>query len=474
MVKIEPFILEKQCELVPSAPVLVGVSGGADSMYLWLALMESGYSVIVAHFDHQLRHESAEDAAWVQEQAENRGCLFVLGRADVAALVKEKRGSLEEVARDARYRFLFETAERLHCQAVAVGHTADDQVETVLLHLLRGSGLNGLSGMRYRSFLEAYSTEIPLVRPLLGTWRQDIERSLRMQEISYRQDSSNFDLTFLRNRIRHILLPHLETYNPQIRRLLWQTAFLLQMDEQIIEEAVATAWERCVVEHRGDLVIFSTACFFIESDAIQRRLLWRAAILCSSDKRGSDFQSIERAWHFLRGRSPGVVELQGKVQVVLDAEHIYVAKLGQIPVSANWPAVQRGASIYLEIPGRVDLEKGWCLEASVIENSFVNWNQLEKNPYEVYLDGEKLQSPLMVRSRQPGDRFWPLGMANGPMRLSDFMVNAHIPRPARDTWPLVFSADALVWVVGVRLAHPFRITQNTRKIVRLRLLRRSG
>jgi len=467
-------VLEQRCGLAPSEPVLVGVSGGADSMYLWLTLMEAGYPVIVAHFDHQLRRESAEDAAWVQEQAKNRGCLFVMGRADVAALANEMRGSLEEVAREARYRFLFETAERLHCQAVAVGHTADDQVETVLLHLLRGSGLSGLSGMRYRSFLETFSKKIPLVRPLLGVWRRDIEQFLRTREIHYRQDSSNLDVSFLRNRIRHVLLPHLETYNPQIRRLLWQMAFSLQMDWQIVEEVVAIAWKRCLVEHGDDLIIFSATRFWAEAEAVQSHLLRRAAILCSADKRGSDFQSLERARRFLGERSPGVIELQGKVQIALDAEHIYVTKLGQIPVSANWPAIQREALIRLEIPGQVDLERGWCLEASVVEDPSAAWNQLGKTPYEVYLDGERLQSPLLVRARRPGDRFWPLGMSHGPMRLSDFMVNARLPRPARDTWPLVFSAEDLVWVAGVRLAHPFRVTQNTRKVVRLRLFRRSN
>ena len=150
--------------------------------------------------------------------AEERGLSFVLGCTDVSALAEEQKLSIEEAARVARYRFLFEQARQLKAQAVAVAHNADDQVETVLMHLLRGAGLGGLKGMPYRAILPVWDEAIPLVRPLLGVWRSEIEVYCRQHSLEPIEDASNQDTTFFRNRLRHQLLPTLQEYNPQGQR----------------------------------------------------------------------------------------------------------------------------------------------------------------------------------------------------------------------------------------------------------------
>ncbi|MBL8102073.1 MAG: tRNA lysidine(34) synthetase TilS, partial [Anaerolineales bacterium] len=166
-------ILKNECGLLKDRPVVVGVSGGPDSLCLMETLRKAGYPVIVAYFDHQLRPESAADARMVEKTANRLMLACYLDGADVRAHAEGKKLSIEEAARNLRYRFLFNLARRYNAQAVAVGHTADDQVETVLMHFLRGSGIAGLKGMSYRSIIPVFDPEIPVVRPLLDMWREE-------------------------------------------------------------------------------------------------------------------------------------------------------------------------------------------------------------------------------------------------------------------------------------------------------------
>ncbi len=460
-------LLREICGLNKNAPILVGVSGGPDSVFLWRHLLELGFPVIVAHFDHGLRPDSRADAEWVREQATHLNCRFVLGQNEVKAYAKQTGLSLEAAARQMRYRFLFETAEANACQAVAVGHTADDQVETVLLHLLRGSGLRGLCGMRFCTILEKFSTKIPLVRPLLGVWRRDIERYLEQAGISYRQDVTNRDPRFLRNRVRHELLPILETYNPQIRRHLWRMAFSLQADYQIIDQVVKNAWQRCLGEERPGCLTFKRAEFCAEAEGVQAYLIKEAASRFLREQYGGNFVAITRVMRFIQGGHPGQVEMEGGVQVVLDRSLIYFFPRGNWPVMPHWPLVAPGISLKVSAPERLVLAEGWVLETSLLRAKEVSIPE-EPDLFTAYLDFTTVGLPLLVRTRKPGDRFWPYGMPK-PMRLSDFMVNVHLPRWTRDRWPLVFSGDSLVWVPGFRIAHPYRLTPLTREVLVLRI-----
>ena len=188
-------VLQDECQIESDRAILVAVSGGPDSLCISEFMHEDGFPLVVAHFDHNLRPESANDAEFVRRYAQQRGVRFIFGQGDVKARVKQTQETVEEAARNARYQFLFATAEEIGAQAVVVGHSADDQVETLLMHLLRGSGLSGLGGMSYRWQPNAWHAEIPLVRPLLGTWRQEIlafcqERGLSPVEDQTNQDSS--------------------------------------------------------------------------------------------------------------------------------------------------------------------------------------------------------------------------------------------------------------------------------------------
>ena len=231
------------CRLDPSRPLLIGVSGGPDSLCLAHALHALHYHLLIAHFDHHLRPESSTEARMVQDWSAANRLPFLLGEGDVRSFAKTQRLSIEEAARTLRYRFLFAQARQHQAQAVAVAHNADDQVETILMHLLRGAGLSGLKGMLPVSLNEGWDETIPLVRPLLGVWRKDIEDYCTTQHLAPNLDASNDDTTYYRNRLRHQLVPHLETYNPQIRQVIWRTGRALAGDADTVDAALASAWQ---------------------------------------------------------------------------------------------------------------------------------------------------------------------------------------------------------------------------------------
>ena len=202
-------IFRDNCKLTRDRPILVGVSGGPDSLCLMESLRQEGYSVIVAHFNHQLRPDSDVEANSLEKTVSRKNIPSIFDSGDVRGYAESEGLSIEEAAREMRYRFLFEQARDCNAQALAVGHTADDQVETVLMHFLRGAGLTGLKGMTYRSFLPAFDERMPIVRPLLDIWREETVVFCAANGLRPYYDPSNDSLNFLRNRIRHLLIPHL-------------------------------------------------------------------------------------------------------------------------------------------------------------------------------------------------------------------------------------------------------------------------
>jgi tRNA(Ile)-lysidine synthase len=223
-------VLRDECKLVKDRPIIVGVSGGPDSLCLMEALRQAGYKVIVAHFDHQLRPESADDAHAVEKIASRLMLASMIDGADVRAHAELNKLSIEEAARNLRYRFLFGLAHDYDAQAVAVGHTADDQVETVLMHFLRGSGLAGLKGMSHCTIVETFDPLIPIIRPLLDYWREETVVYCAANGLRPHYDSTNDSLNFQRNRIRHLLLPTLESYNPKFREAVHRMSQSLKAD----------------------------------------------------------------------------------------------------------------------------------------------------------------------------------------------------------------------------------------------------
>jgi tRNA(Ile)-lysidine synthase len=220
----------------PDAPALIGVSGGRDSVVLLHALYHAGFqNLFVCHLDHGLREESEADAAFVAELAKKRGLPFASERVDVARLARQKKQSLETAARDARYAFFARCAERFDTRRLWLAHHADDQVETFLFNLLRGAGPGGLSAMSPLSERSIDGTALEIARPLLATWRDEIDQYATKHALIHREDASNADTRFTRNRIRHTVLPALTAaMGRDVRTALWRAAELLRAEDALL------------------------------------------------------------------------------------------------------------------------------------------------------------------------------------------------------------------------------------------------
>ncbi len=463
-----------ECGLTREQPVLVGVSGGPDSLCLVYGLAQLGFPVISAHFDHRLRPTSAAEAERVHTFAARLNVPFVSGHQDVAEYARQERRSLEEAARILRYRFLFAEARRAGAQAVAVGHTADDQVETFLMHLLRGAGTRGLSGMPFRAVLPEWDTQTPLVRPLLPFWRAETVAYCLEQGLDPIYDLSNEDPKFFRNRLRRELIPFLETYNPQIRQGLWRTARLMEAEEALHQWAVARAWEDCLAEKQAGAVALRLPAFRQLIPGLQHGVLRHALAQLNPTLRDVDFTAVERAVSWLNQPGEGQVDLVQGLRLFIEADCAWVVGPEPLSPAAEWPQLA-AESLPLPVPGEVDLGNGWRLVSAWADAvGLPGSDLLSTSPWEAWLDAASLPGNLQVRSIIPGDRFQPLGMSGHSLKLADFWINQKLPRRARAHWPLVTVGESILWVPGYRLAFPYRLQAGTRQALHLRLFRSEG
>ncbi|MDX1438165.1 MAG: tRNA lysidine(34) synthetase TilS, partial [Anaerolineales bacterium] len=256
--------------------ILVGISGGPDSLCLFDLMADAGWNIAAAHLDHSLRPGSAHEARVVREWVEARSIPFYSETRDVRAHAGQNKLSLEEAARDLRYAYLFELAGSVGAAAVAVGHHADDQVETVLMHFLRGSGLRGLRGMQATGYLAQYSPRIPLVRPLLNVWRSQILAYCREKAFVPIEDETNLDPSMMRNRIRLELVPELESYNPRIREIISRSAKVFAGNEQLLDEYLQNTWDLAVAGAAESWIRFDAQKFADCSPPMQRLLVRKA------------------------------------------------------------------------------------------------------------------------------------------------------------------------------------------------------
>ena len=458
---------QNECGLLFDRPVLVGVSGGPDSLCLLHVLHAAGYPVIAAHFDHHLRADSNLDANFVAGVANTWGVPFVGGAGDVPGFSREAGLSLEEGARTLRYRFLFEQARHFRAQAVAVGHTAEDQVETVLMHFLRGAGLDGLKGMLPRTTLPVWDAGIPLVRPLLEIHRAEVELYCRENGVQPWFDPTNLDTTIFRNQLRHELIPFLESYNARFREGITRMAKTLAADQKTLQEITDLAWQACLLCLAPTYLALSTPGFFQQMVGVQRRLLRKGIAFLRPGLRDVDFAAIERVLQFLGSSKDGVCDLTGNLRVFVEGDRFWVAEHeGDLP-SDEWPQMRADAPHLLGVPGGVALAGDWQLTAERCAPPV----SVGESSDRVWLDADVLPLPLTVRPRRVGDRFQPLGMEGRETKLSDFLINAKIPRRARGAWPLVVSGEQIAWIPGVRVAEPFRVTEKTQEVICLSLVR---
>jgi len=446
--------IEAHSMLSPRAKVIVAVSGGADSISLLFALAQLrsvyDFTLIVAHVNHQLRGDEAErDALFVEQQAARLELPFYQTRVDVTALQRRLRTSLQHAARQGRYQFFHALCQTLGATRVALGHTADDQAETFLMRLLHGGGPAGLAGIP--------AVRLPFIRPLIAVSRHTIHAYLQAENLAWVEDHSNTHPVYLRNRVRLDLLPKLQQYNPQIVRRLNELADMLRAESQMLESQVDEWLVRTLAWQGSNRAAIQCGRFGTAPIAIQRRLLRRVIAALSNLSTSVSFRHVEGLRQFIIAESyrrHGV--LPGDLHAERHRDTVLLWNARRVS--------ERPSSFTLAVPGEVDiLDLDIRLIADIVDkpHSFAGMS-----PQWALLDFERITCPLQVRFRQPGDKFYPLG-APGSKKLQDFFIDSRIPRAERSSIPLVVSNREIVWVVGYRIAEPFKLRPETKRVLRL-------
>ncbi|MBI4336200.1 MAG: tRNA lysidine(34) synthetase TilS [Chloroflexi bacterium] len=443
--------------------LVAAVSGGPDSLCLLYALAslrdELRLSLHVAHLDHGLRPQSAADAVFVQQQAAALGLPCSVERQDVGELRRYRGTSLEEAAREVRYAFLTRVARATGAAAVVLGHTADDQAETVLLHLVRGSGLAGLRGMSPVSQPPLLvGANLALLRPLLSVTREETETYCAALGLAPRQDVSNLDVRFSRNRLRQKVLPELRRLNPRVRKALLRLSSAAALEIDFVESQAAALWAQVATQTPAGVMLDRGAMARLHP-VLQRYLLRRAYTLVKGDAEGLALSHLEAMEALMMAPSGKRLSLPGGVRLEVTYQAAHLSK-GDVATSCPLPPLEGEHS--LVVPGETRVG-GWLVRCEVREAPA---SLGEAGPWAAFLDTDAIRGPLAVRPRRPGDRFGPLGL-EGTKKLQDFMVDARIPRAWRDRVPLVVSPEGIAWVVGWRIAHWARVTEATRHVLRL-------
>ena len=484
--------------LLQETPLIVGVSGGANSLTLLHVLRElrgerASSSLHVAHLNHWVRgKEAADDEAFVLGIAEKWGIPCTIGQFDVPNYARLNYFSIENAARRARYAFFAQLAQE-NDAAVAVAHNADDQVETVLMGILRGTGVSGLAGMQVvgkvhlptaDKELEAFATfdagrEVALFRPLLGAWRWEILEYCKEAGLEPRWDSTNWERTYRRNRVRHDLIPTLQMqYSLAIKDHLYNLADIAQGEDSLIEGMVDEVWARIARTGEGS-VRFGTGEFAGLAVALQRRVARRAISNVAGTLQNVTFEHIEAAREILAGgqNSPGAMHLPHGLQASRRSGQSEVARRGVASaselLSQERLLVPPGWQAPFVMEGEIVLENNWRLESAAITPPLPKVGEMGEQNLTAIFDLEELEKlgSLGWRTRRAGDCITPMGMT-GRKSLQDCMVDAKIPREQRDHIPLLAQGESgqVLWIPGAggRRSVQAPVTDATRQVLLVR------
>ncbi len=435
----------------PGDTLVVALSGGADSTALLDLLFRlPGYNLrlIVAHLNHCLRGvESDGDEEFCRELAARHAIPFEARRVDVRRVADENRLNLEDAARRARIEFLDEICAKYGAAAVALAHHADDQAETVLMRLLRGSGLTGLSGMAYRN-ARGY------VRPLLEITRTEIEKYLRSSGQEWREDASNSDTIYLRNRVRHQLLPLLEEYNPAIRSCLAATASIIADDEALLAELTEQAVAGSCTVGEGEIVCRVGQLITLKP-ALRRRFLRHAFKQLAGTLEGVSLRHLEALCDLLEsGRPNARLALPHGVAAVRAYDRLVLMR-----TSETEP--ETGFELQIAEPGCYQLPSGGSITVESADAA-----TFPTDPDTLYLDLDKTPFPWLIRTFRPGDRIIPFGMS-GRKKVKDIYIDRKIPLAGRRRIPLLWQGDDLLWIAGVCASELCRIGSPSATLVRV-------
>ena len=437
--------------------VVVGISGGADSVALLHVLKELresiGIELFGAHINHGLRGSDAKaDADFSKELCNKWGVPFFLKEVNVKALSENWKKSEEEVGRWIRYSFFNEVLAQIHGNLIATAHHKNDQAETILFHIIRGTGMQGLSGMKpIRDGL--------LIRPLLDVSRKEIDDYIQEQGLAYRVDSTNANFTYTRNRIRNELIPTIiADFNPSIVDGLARMGNIIQEEDGFITQYCNDLYKECSVQtdEYVDLHIDKLNTYH---SAIRKRLIRLALSAVKKDLEGIGYYHIEDIVALSTQSHVGaILTLPGGIRVKKGYEYLRFIKTREKKVIAPF-------DVPLDIPGVVYIES---LQLMITTEQLTQKSDLIFATECIYIDRNVVRGDLRIRQRRNGDRFKPLGV-NGTKKLKDYFIDKKIPREERDSIPLLVDEDNIIWVVRYQLSEDYKITPLTKDILKLKV-----
>lgn len=449
--------LEKWNMVSPGMTVLVGFSGGADSTALLKLLWEYGQAhevkVQAVHVNHGIRGAEAErDQKFCERFCQERGIPFRAVCADIP-FISEKEGiGTEEAGRKVRYEIFEQYLENGCADRVALAHHQNDQAETMLFHLMRGTGLRGLCGMK--------PVRIPYIRPFLCVTRQEIERWLIREGISWVEDSTNRELLYTRNRIRHQLLAPMEQIRPGSTAHMAGTAGQLLEIEDYMEQELRRVWQDCVREKDGAFQILLHP-FSLLHPAMKKLLAMRCLERLLGSSRNLKTVHAEQVCALAQGRKGSRIMLPDNIFAVLGYQELtvkrgYGAKISEEPVYC----VPDGEYLYMG--------ERFCFS---LENREKN-EEIPVNRYTKWFDYDKIRHGIVLRTRRPGDYLELAGGAH--KKLKDYLIDCKIPREERDRCILLADGSHIIWVTGMRISEAYKVTDRTRRILRVQKIEYGG
>ncbi|MBI5035072.1 MAG: tRNA lysidine(34) synthetase TilS [Chloroflexi bacterium] len=492
--------------IVRGDKVIVGVSGGPDSLALLHVLCalrdELQITLHVAHLNHQLRAAASQaDADFVATIAREWQLDATIESRDVIALAQAEHLSIEEAARHARYAFLAEVAQKQGASVVAVAHNRDDQVETVVMHLMRGSGLAGLRGMTPRSRVSGFTVSslkpetlkletghLALVRPLLDVTRAEIEEYVHANGLAPRQDQSNLDTTFFRNRLRHEVLPYLESLNPNLREVLYHSALSIADDYDFLDVAIESEFSKVAHEQDG-AIVFSREAWRALHPALQRGTLRAAVHRLRGNLRDLNWVHVEDARQIALEKNAGAVAtLPNGLLLVVGYDDFIIADAKRAAPLPDLPLLHVDELVLPENGVTALPDSNWVIETKIISQDVISTsreaarrnlfaeNEISRSArndrggidrWTATYDFAMCRGEKKLRRRRAGDRFQPIGMQGHSRSLHEFMIDEKIQRAVRDLLPLLIVGDRIAWVCGWRVDERVRVTENTSQFWRV-------
>lgn len=457
--------IEQHALLLPGETIVTGLSGGNDSTALLHILVtlnqhyQYGWKLHAVHLNHGFRGEEArQDALFSEELCQQLGVTFHLFERDVPAYMKETGMGAQEASRELRYRLYREVAEQVHATKVALAHHADDQVETILFRMIRGTRLHGLAGMPKRRLMEG-TNHIEIIRPLLHKTRKELERYCRDHGLQPREDSSNQSRKYKRNLLRLEVMPLLEEVNSRYREHILQAADAIRQDELLLERLATEQLKQLIIGQKSDWIGIDNDKFQSCDVALQRRMITLILSYLSKQTEWSS-QHVETVLYMSRGTRPSS-ELHLPKNLVV--KRVY----GQIHFRCNGRTEDIHTYCYkLAVPGVTWIAEGKAAVHTSYLSGPVDWKLLLDN--EAIFDADCLPNTLYVRNRKPGDRLSMMGLQS-EKKLKELLIDAKVPRAWRDKLPLLTAEDQVIWVPGVRRSAVAPIREQTRRFLHVRV-----